>query len=166
MDTNLIKQVEERTQGRYAPSPAHFYPTLQYLEDLGLVTSDQADGRRVYQITDPGHKELDERNSVVEGFWSRFKESRPRGAARHEISFMLEALNGLNRTVSQGIHATMSTGDVDMIRGMRAAIERCQNEIRNIIAGATAGQAVSDEGSEVDNHGDIDPHTLTDEDLL
>src|SRR3982074_1418623 len=48
----VIKHLEERTGGFYSPSPGTLYPTLQYMEDLGLVKSDQDEGRRVYQLTD------------------------------------------------------------------------------------------------------------------
>ncbi len=80
----IIKTLEERTGGRYAPSPGTLYPTLQYLEDLGLVTSDQEEARRVYKLTDAGRTELDQHTREIEGFWSRFSDRgrTPKGPAR------------------------------------------------------------------------------------
>ena len=43
----LIKALEERFGGFYAPSPGAVYPTLQMLEDMGYVSSVQQDGRKV-----------------------------------------------------------------------------------------------------------------------
>ena len=44
--------------GVYAPSPGTIYPRLARLEEEGLVTHDEADGRKVYRITDKGREEL------------------------------------------------------------------------------------------------------------
>jgi DNA-binding PadR family transcriptional regulator len=53
---DIIKGIEERRGVR--PSAGSVYPTLQLLEDGGLVTSDQTDGKRVYTITDSGRELL------------------------------------------------------------------------------------------------------------
>ncbi|MEW6058872.1 MAG: PadR family transcriptional regulator [Actinomycetota bacterium] len=58
---DLIRELEERSGGMWRPSPGSIYPTLQMLEDEGLVTSNEQDGKRVYSITDAGRAELEER---------------------------------------------------------------------------------------------------------
>lgn len=50
----MIRRLEERSGGRYAPSPGVIYPTLQSLEDEGLVTVVSEGGKKVYTITDSG----------------------------------------------------------------------------------------------------------------
>jgi DNA-binding PadR family transcriptional regulator len=55
---DIIAALEEKSGGRYRPSPGSVYPTLQLLEDGGFVTSAEADGKRVYTITDPGRELL------------------------------------------------------------------------------------------------------------
>jgi DNA-binding PadR family transcriptional regulator len=57
----IIQRLEQRTGGRWKPSPGSVYPTLQLLDDGGLVTSEQREGKRVYSITDAGSTELAER---------------------------------------------------------------------------------------------------------
>lgn len=52
----VIQELETRTQGRWRPSAGSIYPTLQLLEDEGLLTSEQVDGRRTYSLTDDGRK--------------------------------------------------------------------------------------------------------------
>ena len=47
--------------GVYAPSPGTIYPRLARLEEEGLVTHDEADGRKVYRITDKGREEIQAR---------------------------------------------------------------------------------------------------------
>lgn len=57
----MIRRLEERSGGRYAPSPGVIYPTLQSLEDEGLVTVVNEGGKKVYTITDSGKAALGER---------------------------------------------------------------------------------------------------------
>jgi len=56
----VITELETRTQGRWRPSAGSVYPTLQLLEDEGLLTSDERDGRRTYSVTDEGRASADE----------------------------------------------------------------------------------------------------------
>ncbi len=55
---DVISALEQKTGGKYRPSPGSVYPTLQLLEDGGYATSETVDGKRVYKITDAGRKLL------------------------------------------------------------------------------------------------------------
>jgi DNA-binding PadR family transcriptional regulator len=57
----VITGLEERSGGRWRPSPGSVYPTLQMLQDEGLLSGEDQDGKRVYQLTDQGRSELAER---------------------------------------------------------------------------------------------------------
>jgi DNA-binding PadR family transcriptional regulator len=50
----MIQQLDERTGGIWRPSPGSIYPTLQLLEDEGLVTSATSEGRKLFTLTDEG----------------------------------------------------------------------------------------------------------------
>ncbi|MFE9695627.1 helix-turn-helix transcriptional regulator [Streptomyces sp. NPDC006270] len=54
----IIRLLEERFQGLYAPSAGTVYPRLAKLEAEGLVTHATEGGRKVYSITDTGRQEL------------------------------------------------------------------------------------------------------------
>ena len=54
----LIQRIEQRTDGRWRPSPGSVYPTLQLLEDAEFVTSSQQGDKKVYAITEAGQEEL------------------------------------------------------------------------------------------------------------
>lgn len=55
----LIKAIEERMAGGYAPSPGVVYPTLTLLEERGFARVEPTEGtRKVYAITDEGKEEL------------------------------------------------------------------------------------------------------------
>jgi DNA-binding PadR family transcriptional regulator len=130
----IIKVLEERTQGRYAPSPGTVYPTLQYLEDLGLVRSVQAAERRVYQLTEAGQVELEAHADALKAFWARFGGLAASSASQTEIGFLEEEIAQLMRTVWNCAHQAAGQDDPAVIRRVRHEIEQCRNEIRRIIA--------------------------------
>jgi DNA-binding PadR family transcriptional regulator len=54
----VIRLLQDRFMGVYSPSPGTIYPRLARLEDDGLVTHDEVDGRKVYRITEKGREEI------------------------------------------------------------------------------------------------------------
>jgi len=54
----VIRELEARSGGRWRPSPGSIYPTLQMLEDEGLVKGEEQDGKRVFEITKAGRDAL------------------------------------------------------------------------------------------------------------
>ncbi|HET6212530.1 MAG TPA: PadR family transcriptional regulator [Micromonosporaceae bacterium] len=55
----MIQELDARTGGIWRPSPGSIYPTLQLLEDEGLIVSspEEAGGRRRFTLTDTGREE-------------------------------------------------------------------------------------------------------------
>lgn len=53
----IIQELSARSGGTWRPSPGSVYPTLQLLEDEGLVVGEEAEGKRVYKLTDAGAEE-------------------------------------------------------------------------------------------------------------
>ncbi|MDF2719404.1 MAG: PadR family transcriptional regulator [Paenibacillus sp.] len=56
----MMKALEERSEGQYTPSAGSIYPTLQMLEDRGWIEADEPDGKKVYRPTDAGMEALKE----------------------------------------------------------------------------------------------------------
>lgn len=52
----IIQEITDRTEGVWQPSPGSVYPTLQQLEDEGLVTSEQQEGRNIFALTASGEE--------------------------------------------------------------------------------------------------------------
>lgn len=71
----VMKELEDHTRGCYKPSPGTVYPTLQWLEDEGLVRCDEVEGKKVYSITDAGRAFLDEHKTTVEDIFDRVEET-------------------------------------------------------------------------------------------
>ena len=67
----IIAELEERTGGRWKPSPGSVYPTLAHLEDEGLVVSTDDEGRKRYELTDAGRTWLDENADEATPPWER-----------------------------------------------------------------------------------------------
>jgi len=57
----MLAELEERTEGVWRPSPGSVYPTLQMLEDEGLVTGEKSEGKRMYALTDAGREHAEQR---------------------------------------------------------------------------------------------------------
>ncbi|RKS71253.1 PadR family transcriptional regulator [Actinomadura pelletieri DSM 43383] len=53
----MIQELDGRTGGVWRPSPGSVYPTLQMLEDEGLVSSEEDGGKRLFSLTDTGREE-------------------------------------------------------------------------------------------------------------
>jgi len=66
----IIRQLEDKTHGWWRPSPGSIYPMLQMLEEEGVVTSTEVDGKKVYELTAEGKKEAAKTESF--GDWSKF----------------------------------------------------------------------------------------------
>ena len=50
----IIREIEERSGGSWKPSAGSVYPTLQLLADEGLITAEEANGRKIYSLTEAG----------------------------------------------------------------------------------------------------------------
>ncbi|MFJ6695554.1 helix-turn-helix transcriptional regulator [Streptomyces sp. NPDC091272] len=71
----VIRLLEERFQGLYAPSAGTVYPRLAKLEAEGLVTHATEGGRKVYSITEAGREELAGRGGELADLEMEIRES-------------------------------------------------------------------------------------------
>lgn len=71
----VMQLIEQRSGGRYRPSPGVIYPSLQMLEELRHARAVEQDGRKVYEITDEGRRDLEEHRHLVDVFYERFDDA-------------------------------------------------------------------------------------------
>jgi DNA-binding PadR family transcriptional regulator len=76
----IIQQIAERSGGAWKPSPGSVYPTVQQLEDEGLVEGDEADGRRLLRLTEDGRRYVDEHPDELARTWQAFDQPEESGA--------------------------------------------------------------------------------------
>src|SRR5688572_30538651 len=67
----LMTRLEERCGGSYKASAGTIYPSLQQLEDEGLVRAEPVDNKKTYRITKKGREEVDERAEEIDEIWKR-----------------------------------------------------------------------------------------------
>lgn len=72
----IIKAIEERLSGGYAPSPGVVYPTLTLLEEEGLATVTSTEGgKKLYAATEEGKKYLKTNQALVKAILERMQEA-------------------------------------------------------------------------------------------
>ncbi|HEY0263755.1 MAG TPA: PadR family transcriptional regulator [Granulicella sp.] len=72
----IIKSIEERLGGSYAPSPGVVYPMLTMLEEMGHASVVQEGSRKLYEITEEGRKALAENQRIVDAIFARMDQRR------------------------------------------------------------------------------------------
>jgi DNA-binding PadR family transcriptional regulator len=103
----VIRLLRDRFMGVYAPSPGTIYPRLARLEEEGLVTHDEENGRKVYRITEAGREEL-----------------RSRGDELDELEEELSAsVSDIVREVREDVR--------DTVRSLREELTRAAREMRH-----------------------------------
>lgn len=76
---DIIREIETRTGGAYAPSPGIVYPTLTLLEELGHIEARATEGaKKLYAITAAGAAHLAENRKDAEIALARLEELRQR----------------------------------------------------------------------------------------
>jgi DNA-binding PadR family transcriptional regulator len=53
----IIREIEDRSGGTWKPSAGSVYPTLQLLADEGVIRAEEANGRKIYSLTEAGREE-------------------------------------------------------------------------------------------------------------
>src|SRR3954468_9651682 len=92
----MIQELEERTGGRWTPSAGSIYPTLQLLEEEGLVTAEEVEGRKVYSLTETGKEAAPDRTEGGRP-WEQGDEDSPRFEARKEMFKLMGAAKQVAR---------------------------------------------------------------------
>src|SRR4030081_2465524 len=131
----LIKALEARFGGFYAPSPGAVYPTLQMLEEMGYVRSAPQHARRVYSITEAGRAFMPGRQPQVDEVFNRMKDRW--GAewgpqAQRVMHELRNDLRDLGRSVAS--EARNRWPDPEQQRRIRDVIGRAKAEIQAILS--------------------------------
>jgi DNA-binding PadR family transcriptional regulator len=119
----IIQRLEEKTGGMWRPSPGSVYPTLQMLEDEGLVSSEPRDGKRIYTVTEAGRAEAAERASRGGPPWG---EGEPPAGVRK----LREAVGQLHLAARQVAHA----GREDQVDRTVAIVDEARKKVYAILA--------------------------------
>lgn len=122
----IIKSIQERMGGGYAPSPGVVYPVLTMLEEMGHATISEEGSRKLYTITDEGAKALEENRHVVDAIFgrmdavrSRQESDRPQQVERAVVNLRMALRMKRGPLTDEQIHAI-----TDIIDAAAKQIER------------------------------------------
>ena len=73
----VIQEIAELSNGEWRPSPGSVYPTIQQLQDEGLVESDDERGRRTIRLTDQGVAWAEGNTDELASVWAPFVRTEP-----------------------------------------------------------------------------------------
>lgn len=125
----LIKAIEALTQGNYTPSPGVIYPSLDLLQDQGLITVQEEDGgRKKIAITVDGIRTLEENREQLEQIQARIK-ARMVGHELRKNPQMKRAIDNFKAVLDLKVnHGEISDAQLKQIIGVidRAALEISQ----------------------------------------
>ena len=124
----VMKELEERMHGCYSPSPGTVYPTLQWLEDEGLVKVQEVDGKKIYEITDPGRAFLDEHKDVVEEIFDRVRDAvdDALGGAMQDVN------RAVGRLVRTAYRTSWKARDEAIRKRVAEILEKAQSELEGL----------------------------------
>jgi len=124
----LIRAIEERTGGAYAPSPGVVYPTLAQLLDMDLVAeAENGSSRRSYTITEAGTAYLTDRRGEADAALARLDAMReaPRdGGAAPVMRAMANLAIALRQQMAGGADRERGLAIAAMIDELTGRIER------------------------------------------
>ncbi|HEY9226571.1 MAG TPA: PadR family transcriptional regulator [Gemmatimonadaceae bacterium] len=126
----IIKELESRFGGSYAPSPGTVYPTLTMLEDLGYArVVPEEGGKKIFEITDEGRAHLKEHSGTVNDIFERI--------ARFVEGFTDAPMMDLNNEFRRLAGATFRTAtahvhDKATIDKIREIVRKAADEIEGI----------------------------------
>jgi DNA-binding PadR family transcriptional regulator len=69
----VIQEIAERSGGAWKPSPGSVYPTVQQLEDEGLVEGREGERRRLLQLTEEGRQYVEDHPEELAATWKPFQ---------------------------------------------------------------------------------------------
>jgi DNA-binding PadR family transcriptional regulator len=122
----LMKKLEERSNGVYRSSAGSVYPILQQLEDEGLTVSGQNEGKRVYRLTPEGEAELEREKATVNKIWQRAEHWGEWGPWVPEMAIIARPIGRLFRAARRALAGTDDTARIVQVREI---IERAIHEI-------------------------------------
>jgi hypothetical protein len=121
----IMRRLESRSGGMWRPSPGSVYPTLQMLEDEGMVRSHTADGTRVYELTDAGRDDATGGEPGREAPWDRDDGTDGR---------LRSLRDAMGQTIMAARHVARTGSPEQIERGVEI-VQRARKDLYQLLAG-------------------------------
>ncbi|WOQ70503.1 PadR family transcriptional regulator [Microbacterium limosum] len=122
----IISEIEQRSGGSWKPSPGSVYPTLQLLADEGLITAEEANGRKTYALTDAGREEADAAGDRPAPWQT--------SASRSEAGPRVGALPKAGVELAQAAAQVARSGSPDQVQRAVDVLEEARRKLYSILA--------------------------------
>ena len=123
---DLIRAIEERFGGAYAPSPGAVYPTLTMLEEQDYIRAEASEGsKKLFAITPEGQAFLKENDAAVQGIFSRIDLAAAAYASHATPDSVREAV----KTLRQALHMRRGPWTREEAERVRALLEKTARDI-------------------------------------
>ena len=125
---DIIRELEDRSEGLYKPSPGVIYPTLQMLEEMGYATSREEEGKKVYTVTEEGARFLAESREAAGDMKDRI---RKRWSFRNigRMAGVMREYHSLEHVIGDGFRSL----DEDKATRVREILARARRDIEDIL---------------------------------
>jgi len=129
----VMQALEEESGGGYKPSPGSIYPTLQMLEDEGLLSAREEDGKKIYSITEEGKAYLEENVDLVDRIFDRVG-AFANGFFGKDTRELTGAFSRLAQTCFEGTFSGRL--DPETIQQMTTILDRAREELADAVRSA------------------------------
>ena len=127
----VIRLLQDRFMGVYAPSPGTIYPRLARMEEEGLVTHDTVGGRKIYRITDKGRAEIESKLDDLADVEKEITDS-VRDIAREETEDVRDNVRNLREELTWTAREGRDGGARDADReAAREQARRAREEVKD-----------------------------------
>jgi DNA-binding PadR family transcriptional regulator len=127
---SIMNELGERSGGLWRPSPGSVYPVLQQLQDEGLVTSVDRDGRKVFDLTDEGRRYVEEHADELREPWQ---------VAEHGPRERFQGLMRSSMALAAAVQQVARLGNDEQAAQALAVLDEARRTIYRILADDDTG---------------------------
>ncbi|WP_245632226.1 PadR family transcriptional regulator [Edaphobacter aggregans] len=127
----IIKSIQERLGGTYAPSPGIVYPMLTMLEEMGWASAVTEGTRKLYSITEEGAKALAENKAIVDALFARMDSVRAEYANQRPQQIE-RAVENLRMALRMKMGMKMGSLTTEQIHAITDIIDAAAKQIERV----------------------------------
>jgi len=136
----IIREGRDRSGGMWRPSPGSVYPMLQQLEDEGLVTQEEGEGRRrPYKLTEEGIAYLEENGAGLTPPWEAVADAYADSQSRYE------EISGLAYQLAAAAAQVAQAGTSDQLDRAKRLLAETRRSLYLILAEEDTGPEPDDD---------------------